>query len=340
MKIIKQLITTGLRLSSLKTNVYGIEIELEDWHGTPRGMSTLLKKHWNTLSDDSLREGVEFVSPPISQLQLKEGLDVIDQVIRKANLKTSKRCSIHVHVNAKNMTWGQTWSLLGLYTFLEPDIFKRFAPERDENHFCVPMYWNTQFINRLARDINILRELNVSTIKTEPKRVSKKKTIPGVYAANDLAIAEVAMSTTYTSTVQSLPIYSALNGPGGKSRTGLRKYLTSVGVSSLKYSSVSLYRLPDLGTVEFRILPGTTDMALIQSWVQFLGRLKHVAMKYPDPIGVQRLYEDLGHSRLWRMLQMGSLTNASAQDRQEAEEAACKLVGQEPVKVKDLDWKL
>lgn len=318
MKVINQLVSTGLHLSQIPKNVYGVEVELEG-HDEDTACSPLNDNYWATAHDDSLRNGVEFISIPLTQLQLQSAFKSLQTLIDKKALIANKRCSIHVHMNARNMTWGQLWGLIGLYTFLEPDIFKRFAPERDENHFCVPMYWNTTFIDRLAEDIGMLRELDVSLLKKPTKKPTRKKQPLPMWGA------EVATS---------MPSLSSLS----HNKVKLLTYLKSVGISSLKYSSLSLFRLSDLGTVEFRTLPGTTEMEKAAEWVRFLGRLKHVAMKYKDPLDIQALYEDIGRTRLWRMLQMGTLPAASAQDRQEAEEASCKLIGSNVVDKDDLTW--
>ena len=129
------------------------------------------KPFWSLVDDPSLRKGIELVSCKMTQVKTKAALVAAQKAINLMKLTSASRCGVHVHVNMLNLTWGQMWSFMALYTFMEPEIFAKFAPERHDNHFCVPMAWNTKLAADLGRDIDMLRSFNVGDIDyTQPDR--------------------------------------------------------------------------------------------------------------------------------------------------------------------------
>ena len=320
MSLLRSNVAKTLGLKALPKNVYGIEVELENYSPSSNTIELIppsLSEFWEITGDDSLRRGVEFVSKPLTQVKLRKGFSTLQTFIDRINLSSSKRCSVHVHVNARNMSWGQLYSLLSLYTYLEPYLFSKFAPERDQNHFCVPMYWNTKFNDKLVDDLGIIRIMTEADI-TIRKTVKKKST-----AAPNSYIAHFSTSA-----------------PKPAATGSLLSRLTSVGKGQFKYSSLSMYRLWDLGTLEFRILPGTTDMQKVQEWVKLLGRLKFMATKYEDPMKLQKFIESRGASSIWASLALGLTPTVEKEITKDAYDMACRLAGQEPIDHKDLNWSI
>ena len=58
-----------------------------------------------------------------------------------------------------------------------------------------------------------------------------------------------------------------------------------------KYAALNLRRLPDLGTVEFRHMAGTSNMQFIQNWLEMLNHMRNYAMETPIDVIKQRVVE-------------------------------------------------
>ena len=329
MKLIDQRVWEGMHLKSIQKNVYGIEVELENWQGgkLPENINRVF-----VLDDDpSLRGGVEFVSEPLTQTALKASLRTLDEVIKAQDLKTSQRCSIHIHMNTLNMTWGQLWSLMALNTYLEPEMFNHFAPERDLNHFCVPTYLNTYLQQLLSNDIFSLKKLEPVDICIDLSNTPEPSLHDYITATAD----------TPTPEWQPPPQASYEGGPKRPASIQLLKYIQSIGVSSLKYGAMTLYRMADLGTVEFRILPGSTNMQDAIDWLRFLGKLKFHAMKYKDPLDLQHWIESITKKHMWeKVLSVGPIPSTTKFQRQESRAAAFKIIGSEPMQNESTEWSI
>ncbi len=319
MKLINHSIYKGVNLDQRRLNLYGVEIELENYKGK-ESFGGSFADYWAIVDDPSLRQGIELVSKPLSSAQMKIALDKAGLILAKSKLTSGSRCGIHVHVNMLNLTWGQMWSFIALYSLLEAEIFAKFAPERHENHFCVPIFWNTKMVNELGRDINFLRSFNVGDVVFKQPQVNKKP-----YGQPEF---------------MPEPMHEGGFNPNQPRRRWfpLKKYLTSVGRA--KYGALTTFRLPDLGTLEFRLLPGTTNMNTIMDWVAFIGRMKYQAMKYADPLELQADYETHGPDYFWTKLKAGPRPHVKTADKDDAEESAFKLIGVDVLDKKDYNWKL
>jgi hypothetical protein len=343
MKLINAPVHRGVQLEQIRTNVYGVEIELENYQGNwdwGKHQGEHLK-YWSLVDDPSLRHGIEMVSTKLTQTRLAIALNIAGERIKAQKLTSESRCGVHVHVNMLNLNWGQVWSFIALYALMEPEIFKKFAPERHENHFCVPMYWNTKMAEDLGRDIDMLRSFNLGDIsETQP---GAKKTMRGGYKLKSMGLASAGLTFNDMTADPEMQAYNPqpppmYHGGGNKRWYPLKKYMTSMG--KYKYGALTTYRMPDLGTIELRLLPGTTNMKIIKDWVALLGRIKHMAYKYPEPLDLQKHYERHGPASVWRTLKMGTRPRVNPQDKDDAEEGAFKIIGTQPMYKEDFDWTL
>jgi len=341
MKLINAPVFRGVAQDHLRSNFYGVEIELEGYEGDWEWAGSDGSQNWSLVDDPSLRNGIEMVSRKLTQPRLKIALNQAQDAIDYMGLTSESRCGIHVHVNMLNLNWGQMWSFIALYSFMEPEIFAKFAPERHDNHFCVPMYWNTKMCSDLGRDINMLRSFNVGDIPmTDPRKVKKRKKlhyVPGGTFTVSAATQAAQAMHTLEQAVQYTP--PPMYGGGGNKRWyPLKQYMSSLG--RYKYGALTLYRMPDLGTVEIRLLPGTTDMAKIKKWVALIARIKHMAYKYPEPLDLQKHYERHGPAHIWRELKMGPRPYTTSTNKDDAEECAYKIIGTKPADKSDFDWNI
>ena len=116
----------------------GIEIEVENmknYFETP-------PYYWSVKEDNSLRNnGVEFVSIPLRGYQVEYALDLFVNTINSTNTpEFTPRTSVHIHLNARDMTPNQVRCLVLLYTIFEKHFFHIAGTKRESSIFCVPFY--------------------------------------------------------------------------------------------------------------------------------------------------------------------------------------------------------
>ena len=73
---------------------------------------------------------------------------------------------------------------------------------------------------------------------------------------------------------------------------GLDMAISRLRQENLKYAAMNLYTLRKYGTLEFRALEGTDDVAKIDTWVQAIVRLRSTAMKWETPQDVYAAFLD------------------------------------------------
>jgi hypothetical protein len=250
----------------------GIELEYERYHGDFPELAW-----WRCERDASLRNGgVEYISNPLLPEDLDEALDEVQESIEDNQLEASWRCGGHTHVNAMYWTFKELLTYTTLYALVEPYIFGNFAPGRESNHFCVPLWSNHQLIDRLAHDAVKLR-----------------------------------------------------------AKKGMAHSLQLLGCN--KYSALNFKPLKVLGTIEFRHIPSTTNMAAIQNWCAFLMRSVAYAKTFSDPESVVAAYEDNGIENMLENLGLHTC-EIDRDTTKDAYIAANMVIGHDPRKWQDLDW--
>ena len=117
---------------------WGIEIEVENKDFTLfENLEGRQFKHWNLVSDGSLRNGMEFVGKNIIQNRdhLLVALKEIDDL--KLSIVSNPRAGVHIHSNCTNMTLRQWINYIILYLALDPVIVLYGGKDRVGNHFCL-----------------------------------------------------------------------------------------------------------------------------------------------------------------------------------------------------------
>lgn len=122
-------------------NIYiGVEFEFEE----VKGYCT----HWKDTDDFSLKvNGKEFVSPPVRAKHIEWRIRNLLS-IRPA---ISPRCSVHVHLNARDLTDQQISNFILLYSLYEPYLYK-ISGNRWNNRFCVPYRFNPQLVKTVYKE--------------------------------------------------------------------------------------------------------------------------------------------------------------------------------------------
>lgn len=139
------------------TTYVGVEIELERVN-----MNYNHPSSWNSTTDGSLKlDGREFTTVPIRFCYLEQELTRLFACFSKPPL-VSSRCSIHVHLNVRDMTHQELYRFMLLYLIFEKSLFN-FSGGRSSNIFCVPLHeWMPQVRNELTK---LLKEGGVTQME-------------------------------------------------------------------------------------------------------------------------------------------------------------------------------
>lgn len=127
----------------------GVEIEAE---GVNDGAEWLYEQTlWRGVGDGSLRNnGMEFVfHGPLSPDKAVQALRLFAE--RGGKYDYSKRTSVHVHVNVRDISSPALLRFLVLYLIFERVLYARFGAERYASNFCVPAHTNEALLNLLAQ---------------------------------------------------------------------------------------------------------------------------------------------------------------------------------------------
>jgi hypothetical protein len=130
---------------------FGIEVEAEmvghiSCHTIPGS--------WKTVEDGSLKiSGAEYVTVPIKFKFLEVELKRLFGAIKEAEF--SCRTSIHVHMNARDMTPEEIGRFLVIYMIFEKSLYRFAGFDRWKNNFCVPIYCYANYaVTMLSRLLN------------------------------------------------------------------------------------------------------------------------------------------------------------------------------------------
>lgn len=118
----------------------GIEFELEDWSGS------VPESGWDTHSDASLRNGIEFVfNGPKFGRTSENALERFRQAAEACTFTVSERTSTHVHLDmGDGATIGDARKMFLLTYLIEPAMFRMADENRKWCSYCQPLTDMTQ----------------------------------------------------------------------------------------------------------------------------------------------------------------------------------------------------
>lgn len=121
-------------------NLFGIEVELENFHAVPAVLSDAQGQViWNVTNDGSLRNnGKEFVSVPLPESELATAVNALFGFLQTTHFDANARGGTHVHVNCLTKSTKQLRMFLASYIAFERVLYL-LSGERDDNYFCVPL---------------------------------------------------------------------------------------------------------------------------------------------------------------------------------------------------------
>lgn len=150
----------------------GVEIEIENCNGVGcRG--------WRTEADGSLRNnGVEYKTPygtrvlgAYTALTQIQAMFAGERFENPGSNVFTERCSVHVHIDVRNLSLEQLNSVLLLYILVENAFFSYAGNERKHNIFCVPLtqsivgFQELSFQQVIQRDAEKYAACNLKALK-------------------------------------------------------------------------------------------------------------------------------------------------------------------------------
>ena len=149
----------------------GIEIEVEGQINFDRKIFSAPSKfsdskigqYWGIVSDGSLRDGIELVTPTLFGDDLVQAVKALSKLNEQLERRPSfsHRCSTHVHIDARDLDKDQLLSLIFIYYLYEKYLFKYWNERRYNNIYCIPLHNCHQFISTVGA---LIREKNESVI--------------------------------------------------------------------------------------------------------------------------------------------------------------------------------
>ena len=130
----------------LPSCMVGVELELEGIAPTFKFSGS---NYWEVKEDGSLRDindgetSKELVfSVPLCGYDLTKALSILKHTLDKQKKKpvTSPRCSTHIHIDVRELTFNKLLNFLVLYTIVERPLYHYCGNSRENNNFCLPFY--------------------------------------------------------------------------------------------------------------------------------------------------------------------------------------------------------
>lgn len=129
----------------------GINVQVEAYNHTTRG-------HWKFVSDASVRDGFEVVSPVLrGEAGIEEAMTVAE-ALSDAGATVNRSCGFHVHFDAADLSAADVKTIVHRYAAHEAEIDAFMPPSRrgGENSFCLPV---ARFLNRRFDEARTIGEL-------------------------------------------------------------------------------------------------------------------------------------------------------------------------------------
>jgi hypothetical protein len=333
---LQQLVKDSMRRGAPRDGqLVGIELEYERDRALNREVRaefTRVKEtltNWTHKPDGSLRDGgCEYVSKPLKPgPQITAALNEMKALLKLSQARAAQRCGFHIHLNAAHMTWGQLFGFNTLYALLEPSLFEKYAPQRREVHFCVPLYQNLVLAEQFGKDVALLRTLN----RDVPEDPGPEPEYPDVdmYDDGDEDPEFLVMLAEWQEWNMK---YEAYHGQDRRLRLNI--------FNAPKYTAINYSRLLDLGTVEMRQMPATRDMKLLREWIDLLVRMQTLAIDLgSEPRAAYDLYEEEGIAGLCARVKLAP-QEIDEQEMEDAEDMAAIIAGFAAPNHNDIEWRM
>lgn len=124
-------------VNSSVTKDFGIEVELENLD-----FGDFVEKNiqgWKITFEDSLRDGLEYVSYPTNISDLSKLMKSFDNSLNGYKPEVSSRTGLHIHFNVLDCTQEEILKIVLLYSYFEKYLISANNPYRKGNLFCLSM---------------------------------------------------------------------------------------------------------------------------------------------------------------------------------------------------------
>lgn len=132
----------------------GLELELENIHENLEHLQGEVSPYWNAVEDGSLRNGGrEFVfASPMFGRDILDAFEVLDSLFINHEIapELSRRTSMHVHLDVRDLSPDQLLTFLLVYLLCEPVFFNVVSPERKYNPYCSPLAEMRPYLRGIA----------------------------------------------------------------------------------------------------------------------------------------------------------------------------------------------
>lgn len=159
--------------------LFGVEIEIEREGGFSGVDTDPLHEYGSFTDDGSLRGGIEFVTKPLSTVEIDLFADAYAEWASDKQIQLSDRCSTHIHVNVQDMTAEQLSSFVWLSAAVEPLLMEFSNAQRRNNTYCVPMYFSTNLSSWYSEVLRLFKEQRGGELSNLLQRAPKYAAIGG-----------------------------------------------------------------------------------------------------------------------------------------------------------------
>lgn len=192
------------------------------------------KKRWGGSIHHDGSCGEEAVTPPMAGDYIYKVISELGEAF-KNNAQIDNRCSVHVHVDARDYSWHDMFKLLKVYSKVEPVLYLLAGQQRLENIYCVPV----------GKDFTNILNSNTT-----------------IYPDTKGAVMALALGATSSNNARELQRQKP-----GKRTEGRRR-----GLNINPWLAARRTKSPD-ATVEFRMHRNTSDATRIIGWTKLCVRL-------------------------------------------------------------------
>jgi hypothetical protein len=143
----------------MPTTAVGLEFEFEGVKSSEKMMEALAE-YWEAHGDNSLHDnGLEFVfHSPMFGRDVISAVKVLLAEATTRKFKTSLRTGIHVHLDARDLSYPQLIGLVLYYLMFEPAIYSWVGQRREANNFCLPWYKTEGSLSDAAELLRAIRQ--------------------------------------------------------------------------------------------------------------------------------------------------------------------------------------
>lgn len=170
----------GERKFNKSNRFLAVEIEVAGVRKVNR--LTEVIKGWSAsvVSDGSLPEyGFEINTSPASADRFIKQIEEICDALKQSGGYVTDKCGLHVHVDARDLTYYGIRRLLRIYSALEPLLFQMIPSERRNSRYCQPCAHEYRKVGKLTNYVTARKDVMHAVYHSSNTRRSKREKYNG-----------------------------------------------------------------------------------------------------------------------------------------------------------------